>query len=200
MKESSHNPLGAPQADVERTGKDLPDFDDQQDHPTSYAAIPDLILDCAKSALEVMPEILQDLEFYRRARHYFLMRNSPRSIRSYYKLDNAVTLIEIGIEAQWWQFAGLQAPGLEDREQVSTRERETTPRDWQYSQGWHQSVGDSSSMRRAAAGGAAKASAEFQTRCPAVPQLCEFLDFRLPFYERPREHSFSPAPDNAATR
>ena len=176
----------------------------------------------------VIPEILEDLEFCRRVRHCFLIRNPLRSIMSYYKLDNSVTLAEIGIEAQWRHFAGLQALGIDDavvleaeavqadsasamsrfwqalglefREQALTWELETTPRDWQYVQGWHQSVSYSSGIREAAAGDAAKILTEFERLCLAAPQLREFLDFHLPFYERLREHSLEHAPDDAATR
>lgn len=221
---------------LERTGKGLPHFDTEDDHPTSYADTRDLILERAESmpvfakdmSYYVMPEILEDAEFCRRIRHCFLIRNPLRSIMSYYRLDNAVALAEIGIEAQWRHFEGLQALGIDDalvleaeavqadsatamssfwqalgleyREQALTWEQGSTPRDWQYVQGWHRSVSDSSGIRRAATGDAAEALTEFETLCLAAPQLREFLDFHLPFYEHLREHSLALEADHAASR
>jgi hypothetical protein len=107
---------------LQRSGKDLPHFDSEEDHPTDYAGVRDLILRRAEnSALfikdmsyYVVPEILQDSDFCTRSRHCFLVRNPMRAILSYYRLDISVTLDEIGIEAQWRHLLGLQALGIED--------------------------------------------------------------------------------------
>ena len=221
---------------LERSGKELPHFDTEHDHPTSYADTRDMILERAEStpvfakdmSYYVMPEILEDAEFCRRVRHCFLIRNPLRSIMSYYKLDNTVALAEIGIEAQWRHFAGLlalgidnalvleaeavqadtatamsrfwQALGLEYREQALSWRQESTPQDWQYVQGWHQSVSDSSGIRQNNAQDLAKTTAEFESLCCEAPQLREYLDFHLPFYECLREHSLALEADDAATR
>lgn len=107
---------------VERTAKGLPHFDSEHDHPTSYAATRDLILQHAESApvfakdmsYYVVPEILDDREFCQRVRHCFLIRNPLRSILSYYRLDAQVSLAEIGIEAQWRHFDGLRDLGIDN--------------------------------------------------------------------------------------
>ena len=106
----------------ERTGRDFPYFNHNRDHPTSYAAIRDLILQHAESApvfakdmsYYVVPEILADPEFCQRARHCFLIRDPLRSILSYYRLDPGVSLTEVGIEAQWRHFEGLCELGIEN--------------------------------------------------------------------------------------
>jgi hypothetical protein len=104
------------------SSKDLPHFDSEENHPTDYAGVRDLILGRARnSALfikdmsyYVVPEILQDSDFCSRCRHCFLVRNPMRAILSYYRLDTSVTLDEIGIEAQWRHLNGLQSLGIED--------------------------------------------------------------------------------------
>lgn len=105
---------------LERTGKPLPHFDSEQNHPTSYADTRDMILQRAEDtpvfakdmSYYVVPEILQDAEFCARVRHCFLIRDPLRSIVSYFKLDPEVKLDEIGIEAQWQHLQGLQQLGI----------------------------------------------------------------------------------------
>lgn len=221
---------------LERSGKDLPHFNSDQDHPTSYAETRDMILQQAATApvfakdmsYYVIPEILEDPDFCKRVRHCFLIRNPMRSIMSYYKLDHEVSLAEIGIEAQWQHFEGLQAMGidnsvvleaeavqadsetamrqfwlalgLDDRAQALNWEQEATPADWQYVQGWHQSVSGSRGIRQAAAQDSERAQAEFDTLCNTVPQLGEFLAHHLPYYERLRSHSVNQGPADAAAQ
>jgi hypothetical protein len=176
----------------------------------------------------VMPEILKDAEFCQRIRHCFLIRNPLRSIMSYYKLDNTVALAEIGIEAQWRHFEGLralgidtalvleaeavqadtetamsrfwQALGLEYRAQALNWEQGSIPRDWQYVQGWHQGVSESSGIRQDNAQDSATTAAEFEALCCEAPQLREYLDFHQPYYDRLRQYSLSREAGDAATR
>lgn len=221
---------------LERTGKGLPHFDSEQDHPIRYADTRDMILERAESApvfakdmsYYVIPEILEDAEFCRRIRHCFLIRNPLRSILSYYRLDNTVALDEIGIEAQWRHFEGLlalgidnaivleaeavqadtatamtrfwQALGLDYREQALSWQQESTPQDWQYVQGWHQSVSGSSGIRQDDAQDSAKTIAEFESLCFEAPQLQEYLEFHQVYYERMRGYSISREANDAATR
>ena len=49
----------------------------------------------------VVPRLLEDRDFAARITHSFLIRHPLRSILSYYQLDPAVTLEEIGLEAEW---------------------------------------------------------------------------------------------------
>lgn len=216
---------------LERSGKKLPYFDSERDHPSSYADTRDMILEHAESmpvfakdmSYYVIPDLLEDAEFCRRVRHCFLIRNPVRSIMSYYRLDNTVACDEIGIEAQWRHFEGLRALGINDsvvleaeavqadsatamsvfwralgldfRERALNWDRQSTPTDWQYVQGWHQSVSDSDGIRRASTQDSARVEAEFESLCAEAPQLRAYLDFQMPFYERLRQHSLSRAGD-----
>jgi hypothetical protein len=107
---------------LERCDRELPHFDHERGHPSSYAATRDMLLERAERApvfakdmsYYVMPGILEDREFCRRLRHCFLIRDPMRAILSYYRLDGGVALDEIGIESQWKQFAGLRDMGIGD--------------------------------------------------------------------------------------
>jgi hypothetical protein len=221
---------------LERRGKSLPYFDSDRGHPTSYADTRDLILQRALSmpvfakdmSYYVVPEILADPGFCRRVRHCFLVRNPMQSIMSYYRLDHDVSISEIGIEAQWRHFEGLQqlgidnsvvleaeavqadpagaigkfwqALGLDYIEQALHWERDSVPQDWQYVQGWHQSVSASNGIRQREPADYAAVQADFEALCNKAPQLNEFLDFHLPFYERLREYSINWQSGDADTR
>jgi hypothetical protein len=171
----------------------------------------------------VMPEILRDEAFCRRLRHCFLIRNPMHSILSYYRLDPYLSLQEVGLEMQWRHFEGLQALGidnsivmeaevvqrdsstsmrrfwralgLDDKPQALNWDQDSTPEDWDYVQGWHQSVGASSGIRAPAADEARRKQAEFDRLCQQAPQLAEYLDHHLPFYRRLRERSLSGSAD-----
>jgi hypothetical protein len=212
---------------IERSDKALPHFDSEQDHPSSYAQTRDMILEKAEQSpvfakdmsYYVIPQLLEDTEFCRRVRHCFLIRNPLRSIMSYYRLDNNVQLNEIGLEAQWRHFQGLEAIGIGDcivleaeavqahtvdvmrsfcntlgldfMEHALNWEAQSTPQDWQYVQGWHQKVSDSEGIHKLPSGDDARASTEFEALCRDAPQLRDFLDYHLPFYQQLRAHSLS---------
>jgi hypothetical protein len=165
----------------------------------------------------VVPGILQDHEFCRQVRHCFLIRNPLRSIMSYYKLDPDVALDEIGIEAQWQHLQGLQqlgidnsvvleaeavqidtaqamrlfwqALGLDYNHQALSWKQESTPQDWQYVQGWHQTVSASQGIRQPGELEAEQTSTEFDRLCENAPQLRKFMHHHLPFYDRLRTYS-----------
>lgn len=212
---------------LERSGKPLPHFDSEQEHPTSYAQTRDMILDRAEQApvfakdmsYYVIPELLEDHDFCRRVRHCFLIRNPLRSILSYYKLDNSVGLEEIGIEAQWQHLHGLQRLGIDNSvvleaeavqadsaqtmrwfwqalaldfdEQALSWEQGAVPDDWQYVQGWHQSVSDSSGIRAASGSADEQAEIEFDQLSRKAPQLNDFLQHHLPFYQQLKQYSLT---------
>jgi len=214
---------------LERSGKKLRHFDDEKNHPTSYADTRDMILQRAETApifskdmsYYVIPELLEDIDFCRRVRHCFLIRNPLRSIMSYYKLDNQVTLDEIGLEAQWRHFDGLRKLGIDNSvvleaeavqahpakamrhfwqaldldysERALSWEQGSTPRDWQYVQGWHQSVSDSQGIRQSSALEAEQARLEFEQLCAQAPDLRNFLQHHLVYYHRLKAHSISRA-------
>ena len=165
----------------------------------------------------VIPELLEDEAFCRRVRHCFLIRNPMRSIMSYYKLDSSVSSYEIGLESQWRHYEGLQrmgidncivleaeaiqadttqsmsryweALGLDFREQALNWQQRDIPQDWQYVQGWHASVSESGAIRSEDDAATAKAQAEFDELCEQAPQLQEYLEYHLPFYQQLQAHS-----------
>ncbi|MCP4876795.1 MAG: hypothetical protein GY896_15150 [Gammaproteobacteria bacterium] len=172
----------------------------------------------------VIPEILEDEEFCERVRHCFLIRNPMRSIMSYYKLDAEVDLDEIGIEAQWRHLHGLQqqgignsvvleaeavqndtkqsmrlfwkALGLEYVSQALSWEQESTPEDWQYVQGWHQNVSASQGIRESSEIESEKARVDFDHICLEAPQLVDYLQHHLPFYEQLKAFSVTRSCDD----
>lgn len=212
---------------IELSDKALPHFDSEQDHPSSYAQTRDMILEKAEQSpvfakdmsYYVIPQLLEDTEFCRRVRHCFLIRNPLRSIMSYYKLDNSLQLNEIGLEAQWRHFQGLEAVGINDCvvleaeavqadtvmamrlfwqalgldfvERALQWKSDSSPRDWQYVQGWHQNVSDSEGIRKISSAEEGRASTEFEALCQKAPQLRDFLDYHLPFYQQLRAQSLS---------
>ncbi|MRX49380.1 hypothetical protein GI374_02745 [Paracoccus sp. S-4012] len=104
---------------VHRARREMPHFEAQDDHPTRYEDIRDMLLARAEAgpvffkdmSYYVMPQILEDRAFGGRLRNAFLIRNPIASIASYYKLDPELTLEEIGLAAQWRHLEGLAAQG-----------------------------------------------------------------------------------------
>lgn len=94
---------------VNRSKRQMPHFDAMDEHPKSYEAIRDMILEKAENgpvffkdmSYYVMPQIAEDEDFFRRITHSFLIRDPKASIVSYAKLDPHMLLEEIGLEAQW---------------------------------------------------------------------------------------------------
>ncbi len=214
---------------LHRCTKPLPHFDSEQDHPTDYGEIRDLILARAEhSALfikdmsyYVIPELLQDPDFCRRIRHCFLLRNPMAAMMSYYRLDNSVTLDEVGIESQWLHFQGLQALGIDDSivleaeavqadpvasmgrfwqalgleysERALCWDDSSTPSDWRYVEGWHQAASASRGIRAPAPRDQARMADEFAQVCREAPQLADYLRHHLPYYQHLCEHSLDHA-------
>jgi hypothetical protein len=101
---------------VERQVREMPLFNIDKNHPTSYEDLRDMLLERAEQqsvffkdmSYYVMPRIIEDHDFCRRLTNCFLIRNPVASIASYYTLDPEVTNLEIGLEAQWNHFEALQ--------------------------------------------------------------------------------------------
>ncbi len=168
----------------------------------------------------VVPELFEEHDFCRRVQHCFLIRNPRRSIMSYYKLDPDLSLPEIGLEAQWQHYCrlldvGIQPGpvveaeavqdnssgmmrsfwrilGIEYREQALAWKREEVPDDWEYVQGWHQSVSQSQGIRPAPADDEARALREFDELAQKAPQLRDYLEHHLPFYRHLQRHAIKP--------
>ena len=173
----------------------------------------------------VIPEILDDEVFCRRLRHCFLIRNPLQAILSYYRLDPEVSLDEVGLEMQWRHFEGLRALGMDnsivleaeavqrdsstamrefwraleiaDKPQALNWDQESTPDDWGYVQGWHQSVSASQGIRAPSVTDAGRKQAEFEQLCQTAPQLAAYLEHHQPFYQQLREHSLGAHADES---
>lgn len=104
---------------VHRQRREMPHFEAQEDHPTRYEDIRDMLLARAEAgpvffkdmSYYVMPHILEDRAFNDRLRSSFLIRNPLASVASYYRLDPDLTLEEVGLAAQWRHYEGLVEQG-----------------------------------------------------------------------------------------
>lgn len=211
---------------LEKSGRTLPYFEGEVEHPSSYAATREMILAQAEQgpvfgkdmAYYVMPELLDDVDFCRRIRHCFLLRDPLRAILSYYRLDPDFALDEVGFEAQWRLFDGLRALGIEDSvvleaeavqrdpagmigrfwrslglEYVSEAlhwKQGEIPSDWQYVEGWHESVSASSGIQPPADDDDGP-GAEFARACQQTPALRQYLEHHRPFYQRLQRFSIA---------
>ena len=106
---------------LERSDRPFPHFETEQEHPSRFADVRDLILQKAEQnpvfakdmSYYVLPELFEYGKFCRRIQHCFLIRHPLRSILSYYKLDPGMSRYEIGLEAQWQHFCRLRDIGIE---------------------------------------------------------------------------------------
>ena len=128
-------------------------------------------------------------------------------------------LEEIGLEAQWLLFEGLRTLGmdaapvleaeavqrdpalamtrlwtslaLEYKAEAFSWNEASTPEDWAYVQGWHESVSGSTGIRQAAGESPDAVHAEFARYVKRAPQLQSYLDHHRPYYEKLRAHSIT---------
>lgn len=92
--------------------KELPYFDVDPDHPTSYEDIKHMLLAAAERRTIFVKDmcyyltehIMDDVEFIQRIRNTFLIRTPEKSIPSYYKLDEHLSSEEVGLEAEYRYF------------------------------------------------------------------------------------------------
>ena len=195
--------------------KPLAHFTPLPDHPTSYAEIRRLVLAAAEHepvfvkdmCYYVIDYILDDVEFLRRVKNTFLIRNPARAIASYHKLDKDFTLEEVGLEAQYRVFAKVaeligRAPPVIDAEDLQLDAEKTLraycaalgiehvasalqwdgplPEAWRFVAGWHAGVARSS--------GIDKPSSIAPVDLDAHPKLRHSYQHHLPFYEKMRAH------------
>lgn len=205
---------------LSQPNRDMPYFEPQADHARTYDEVRNMILQKA----ETSPVFFKDMSYYvvsklgsniafsKQITHCFLIRNPRASIASYYKLDNEVTLEEIGIEAQWRHYAHLTSLGIQavvieaeaigfdlhkavakwwkaiDLEHVGSafNWNEETPSEWQAVKAWHSSVIDSSTIRTRNIDDELVEQQRFEQALESAPHLQSYLDHHLPFYERLR--------------
>lgn len=214
---------------LEKTGKELAHFDSEASHPVTYEGTRDYILNKAEQqpvfikdmSYYVMPEILSDTQFCNRIQHCFLIRNPLQALLSYYKLDNNVSMDEVGLEAQWNLLDGLQkiktqpvvvleAESVQANTEVAMSqfwqklgldfvakalnwEKETAPDDWKYVEGWHQNVSGSDGIKPLDRQVLKQAQKEFDQLAKRDPRLTQLLDFHRPFYELIKSAGQQPA-------
>ncbi|MEQ8898488.1 MAG: hypothetical protein RID23_15485 [Roseovarius sp.] len=123
--------------------KPFPGFDAQEDHPTTYAGIRDMLIGMAEEnpvffkdmAYYVLPEIIQDPAFMERVTHCFLIRHPLASILSYHKLDPQMSCQEIGLEDEWKLYQAVTQAGHDavviEAETVRADTRATMARLWE---------------------------------------------------------------------
>jgi len=95
--------------------KEMPHFEADEEHPTSYEDIRAMLLSAGGEgpvffkdmSYYVLDRMTADEEFARRLTNTFLIRDPAKSILSFYRKDPGVKLEEIGLEAQWRHFEWL---------------------------------------------------------------------------------------------
>ena len=198
----------------------MPYFEPMAGHPVRYEDVRDMILDKAQTspvfikdmAYYIDTDIVTDTDFYQSLTHCFLIRSPRAAIGSYYKLDQAVTLPEIGIESQWRIYQHLvglgikpvvmqaedirkdpesivgqwwHSIGVENKESAFQWSNET-PGDWKQVQAWHQSSIKSTSIKPWTQEDAAREMQSFQVAANEAPHLRSYLAHHQTFYDQLR--------------
>ena len=203
---------------LSQDSRDMPFFEPQPDHPQRYEDVRQMIMEKARTspvffkdmAYYIDDVLSDDPEFYRAITHCFLIRNPKASIASYYRLDNNVTLTEIGIEAQWTLYTQLVSAGIKpvviEAEAIRQDARTVVshwwhamgldtpdavfewdgkpPEDWQQVAAWHQSVMASTTIRPWSAEDAMQEDQRFNDLLTEAPYLNDYLEHHLPYYEK----------------
>ena len=205
---------------VHRRQAYMPHFDVDPSQPIKYQHIKEMLLDKAQfspvfikdMSYYMIPQLFDDKEFAQRITHSFLIRNPMHSILSYFKLDQNVTLEEIGLEALWRHANWLQQElsitpivlvaeqirqdsrgvisnywqqlGLDNKDKAFEWNSEKTPEDWQQVSGWHGNVSQSKGIREVSKENDLKRQQEFDELAEQYPKLRELLEHHLPYYEK----------------
>jgi len=198
--------------------REMPYFEPKDAHPVNYENVRDMILEKAKTspvfykdmAYYIYSDMVVDNEFCKSVTHCFLIRNPQAAIASYYRLDNEVTLPEIGFEAQWCLYSHLAGAGLKpvviQAESIRKDPRgyvgnwgkviglknkhgafnwgNEPPEDWKQVIGWHQSTITSTSIHPWNKDEAKKEVHNFETAARNAPHLRSYLKHHEPYYER----------------
>ena len=205
---------------VHRKVEHMPHFDIDPAAPVSFEDIKTMLLEQSQHtpvfikdmSYYVVPQLFSDMEFARRLTHTFLIRNPVFSILSYFKLDNDVTIEQIGLEAQYRHVIWLQKNlsrhplilmaedirentrgaitrywqqlGLEVRRKAFDWNADQTPEDWQQVSGWHANVSSSQGIRKASRENDIKREQEFNRLAEKHPRLQALLDHHQPYYNK----------------
>jgi len=198
--------------------REMPYFEPKDGHPVSYEGVRDMIMDRARTssvffkdmAYYVDSDMVLDNEFCESVTHCFLIRSPQAAIASYYRLDNAVTLPEIGFEAQWSLYHHLVDSGIKpvviQAESIRKDPRDyignwwkfiglknhddafnwgkEPPEDWKQVSGWHQSSMASTSIHPWTTDETKKEVDNFETAARNAPHLRSYLRHHEPYYDR----------------
>lgn len=212
---------------IERQVRAMPYFDVDASQPVNYQDIAQALYDRAQNSpvffkdmsYYVIPEILNDEALLIRLTHSFLIRNPLKSIMSYHKLDNEVTLDEIGLEAQWKLYEKIQqvtktspvvieaesvqiSPesiigdywqqlGLDYRPEAFDWQNKSVPDDWAQVEGWHASVSASQGIQAKDKESDDQLHKQFQQYVDKTQshQLAHFMEHHWPYYEKLRDQT-----------
>ena len=200
-----------------RNVRDMPMFEPEPGRPIDFATITQALIESARHK----PVFFKDMsyyiasylntneDFFSSIKNVFLIRDPRRSIPSYYKLDNHVTLEEIGIEsqfkhAQWLAQSTNQWPLILNAETICNDPERSirqlfaelqlpfrsealdwstnVPAQWQEVAGWHQSVMQSNGLQ--ATKSDIDADDIFNSAAESHPELRHYLNHHQPFYKK----------------
>lgn len=200
-----------------RIGKEIPGVEmNGFDVQGGYEATRDAILSQAEKqpvflkdmSYHVLPMMFGDLEFANRIFNVFLLRDPRKSIASYFKQDQGMTLEEIGIEAQWRHRNFLnnaipsrtmvvgsedigrrpvemmsfiwQAAGFSVEEEALHWEGRSMPDELQNVETWHQNLVSAKGIYH----DTRDPDKVFADAVEQAPHLADYLSHHQPFYEQ----------------
>ena len=200
---------------LNRSPRMMPKFDPSPDQRRSYSETWEMIFQAADEgpvffkdmSYYHLPQLYDDPELAGRLTNIFLIRDPRRAILSYYKLDQDVTAVEIGLEALWlhcnWlktvigqdpvvvEAEAIQADpegtisaiweriGLPDNKDAFAWQDGDVPEDWQSVSGWHEAVSGARGIRPPADDDVEQ---KFSAAAEREPKLQRLLDHHLWFY------------------
>ena len=157
--------------------------------------------------------ISADEPFAKRVRNTFLIRDPAKSIPSYYRLDEQVTLEEIGLEAQYRHFELVtrvtgETPLVIDAQDVQAnteaamraycdvlgleflphalRWDQPVPPQWQFVAGWHGDMANTSTL-----GAGESARVREAVTLDSAAHLRDYYEHHLPYYRALSQHRIS---------
>lgn len=207
---------------VNRKASKMPHFDVDPAHPVSYEAIRDSLLQQATTntvfikdmSYYVVDRITTDQRIAPYLINCFLIRDPLAAITSYARLDEELTLEEVGLEAQWQHFHALctaaSKPVVLDADDIRTTPKElisrwwqliglppcdqafawtsNTPEDWKQVGNWHQNASTSTQIRPPDHREKKQQLQTFKSLSLDRPQLEDYLQHHQPFYDKLTEH------------
>lgn len=208
---------------LHRKVREMPHFEAEAERPVSYEDVRAMLLEEAARgpvfikdmSYYVMPRIIGDADLAPHLTNCFLIRHPVASILSYFKLDEDVTLEEIGIEAQARHFRALadrgQTAPVIDAEDVRRDTAGTIgalwaaiglppadhafswqdeqPEDWKQVAEWHGKVSTSHKIAPITEAEIAERDARFAALVRRHPRAQAYLDHHMPHYEMLKAHA-----------